>query len=452
MAKEYNDATVQKLLLKSPELADIIAEKPALWLNPEIKSFAIAQSQLILSRKDVQDAADRLERFRPYIERVFPETAASCGQIESPLAEIPAMQAKMEDIYQHRIAGTLLLKLDSHLPISGSIKARGGIYEVLKFAETTAINHGLLTITDDYQQIDSDTFRQLFQRFSVVVGSTGNLGLSIGMISSRLGFRTIVHMSVDAKDWKKEMLRARGVNVVEHKADYSHAVAEGRKQTMGDPFSHFVDDENSKDLFLGYSVAAERLKKQFDDLNIRVDDDHPLFVYLPCGVGGGPGGITFGLKLAFGDNVHCFFAEPTRAPAMIVGLSTGLYDAISARDLGISDETAADGLAVSRPSGLVCRIIKNILSGVLTVSDNEMFCLLKVLAESEDIRLEPSALVGFSGVSRIIQSWNNIQVSADKKRAIHLVWATGGSMVPDHIWKRYYDQSSCQDVSNNSLT
>lgn len=438
MATTLTDEIIQELLSNCPVLSDIIATKPAFWLNEKIQLFAQAKSQLIVDETDVLDAASRLERFRPYIEHAFPETAPHRGLIESPLVKIPAMQKRMKGLYGHDIPGTLLAKLDSHLPISGSIKARGGIYEVLKFAEDVAIKHGLLHITDDHAQLASDTFREIFSQYSIVVGSTGNLGLSIGIMGTKLGFHTTVHMSVDAKQWKKDLLRAKGVTVIEHNADYSLAVAEGREQAKSDPSCHFVDDESSRDLFLGYSVAAERLKKQFSKQAIHIDSSHPLFVYLPCGVGGGPGGITFGLKLAFGDNVHCFFAEPTQSPAMMVGLATGLHDAVSAQDFGIENKTVADGLAVSRPSGFVSRIMQHILSGVFTVRDSEMYRLLAVLAKCENIRLEPSALAGFSGVSRVIKSWEKLAVSADQENATHLVWATGGSMVPDDVWKEYH--------------
>ena len=62
------------------------------------------------------------------------------------------------------------------------------------------------------------------------------------------------------------------------------------------PNCHFIDDENSLDLIFRLCGCGIRLEKQLEERNILVDEDHPLFVYLPCGVGGGPGGVAFGLN------------------------------------------------------------------------------------------------------------------------------------------------------------
>ncbi|WP_142503221.1 D-serine ammonia-lyase [Klebsiella sp. 2680] len=440
------NADMTTLIARFPLLEELIALKETTWFNPGTTSLAEGLPYVGLTENDVEDAHARLDRFAPYLAEAFPETAATGGIIESDLVAIPAMKARLENAFSQPISGDLLLKKDSHLPISGSIKARGGIYEVLAHAEKLAINAGLLAPSDDYRKLLTPEFEQFFSQYSIAVGSTGNLGMSIGIMSARIGFKVTVHMSADARAWKKAKLRSHGVTVVEYEEDYGVAVEQGRKAAESDPNCFFIDDENSRTLFLGYSVAGERLKAQFSREGRVVDAKHPLFVYLPCGVGGGPGGVAFGLKLAFGDNVHCFFAEPTHSPCMLLGVYTGLHDQISVQDLGIDNQTAADGLAVGRASGFVGRAMERLLDGFYTLDDQTMYDMLGWLAQEDGIRLEPSALAGMAGPQRVCASLVYQQMhnftAEQMQNATHLVWATGGGMVPEEEMARYLAKGS----------
>ena len=413
------------------------------WVNPKKLPCALAKEKCELTMADLLDAQARWERFAPFFQAAYPETKETDGIIESPFREIPEMKASLEKEYGTRIAGRLWIKLDSHLPISGSIKARGGVYEVLKFAESVALESGMLRIGDDYSILFEERFRKLFSRYSIAVGSTGNLGLSIGIMSAGLGFRVTVHMSADAKEWKKQLLRSKGVEVIEYESDYSEAVRQGRLAAQKDAFCHFVDDENSKTLFLGYSVAALRLKKQLEEQGILVDAEHPLFVYLPCGVGGGPGGVAFGLKQVFGDAAHCFFAEPVGACCMTLGMMTGLHERISVQEIGLSGKTDADGLAVGRASGFVGKLMEPFMSGCYTVTDGRMYRFLSALADAEGIFLEPSALAGMYGPV-LMGKYSAFSVFPVNENATHIVWATGGNMVPRDIMNEYYKKGKEQ--------
>ena len=434
---------LQELESRFPIIKDIEQEKEVVWLNPDKTSMEEAKKTMELSMKDVDDAEARLERFAPFIMKCFPETKPRNGLIESVLTPVPKMQEKINEKYNSQLDGRLLLKQDSHLAIAGSVKARGGIYEVLKHTEDLALENGILKPGDSYEKLAEPEAREFFKGYTIQVGSTGNLGMSIGIMSAAVGYEVIVHMSADAKQWKKDLLRSHGVTVIEYESDYSEAVKNGRKQSDENPKSYFVDDENSHTLFLGYAVAAKRLVGQLQELGITVDEEHPLFTYIPCGVGGAPGGVSFGLKLMFGDNVHCFFVEPTQAPCMLTGMATGLNHEISVQDIGLTGLTHADGLAVGRPSGFVGGVMKPLLSGEFTIRDGKLYEYMRELIETEGIFLEPSACAAFQGPIRLNQEEavkeylkaQNLEEKMDK--ATHIAWATGGSLVPEEIREEY---------------
>ena len=429
---KFEKQNIDNLEKDYPLIADIMRSRPVLWVNDKKERNLNLNSNEQFSFDEVLEAQERLNRFSSYIKVAFPETEETNGIIESDIQEISSMNEWIAEKCETHYFGKLLLKCDHALPISGSIKARGGIYEVLKHAEELAIEKNLINYQDDYAKLNEDSFYQFFNRYKLAVGSTGNLGLSIGIIGAKLGFQVTVHMSSDAKEWKKELLREKGVEVIEYTSDYSKAVEEGRKQAALDPMCHFVDDENSKALFAGYAVAALRLEKQLCDAKVTVDATHPLFVYLPCGVGGGPGGVAYGLKNIFGDNVHLFFGEPTESPCMLLGMMTGLHNKISVTDLALTNQTEADGLAVGRASEFVGKIMEPILSGCYTVEDSFLFESMRTMWERQHIFMEPSAHAGVYGPISLFNEGKTYieQNNLNMEYATHLIWSTGGNMVP----------------------
>ncbi len=445
MGDDMDAQTLRDLEVRVPVLSRVAEGGQVEWANPLRRPMDEVRSAQELGRRDIDDARARLERFAPLVMELFPETAARGGIIESDLVEIPAMRRLLNGRHGAGLSGRLLLKRDSDLAIAGSVKARGGIYEVLEHAEALALEAGLLTpeqvaggegAADAYRALADEAAHEVFSQHSIRVGSTGNLGLSIGIMGTALGFRVEVYMSADARRWKKDLLRHVGAKVIEFEADYGAAVARAREDSAADPRCHFVDDENSRSLFLGYAVAASRLSAQLKSLGIEVGEERPLFVYIPCGVGGAPGGASFGLRHELGDAVHCFFVEPTSAPCMLAGMASGLHNDICVQDLGLDGRTQADGLAVGRASGLVGRLMKPHFAGGLTIDDGLLFDYLRELFEAEGVFVEPSACASFQGPARIerseelrayLERWGLVGRMAD---ATHIVWATGGSLVP----------------------
>ncbi len=401
-------------------IAKLKSDKEFLWINPNFYKRAIYGE---VSSKEINEANNLLLKFAPFLKSAFEELESTDGIIESPLMTLNKFGIK-----------NLYLKEDNLLPIAGSVKARGGIFEILKYAETLAANANLIDVEKDYSQFDSDVFRKFFSEYKIQVGSTGNLGISIGLISAKLGFNAIVHMSKDAKDWKKKLLRENGVNVTQYDSNYSEAVKNGRMLSDEDEKSYFVDDEKSINLFLGYSTAALRLKEQLKEKHISVDNKHPLFVYIPCGVGEAPSGILHGLKTVFGENVYVFFVEPVRSASVLLGMSTGLNSKISVHDIGMNGKTEADGLAVGRASELCCESSQNTLSAIFTINENSIFELMKELYKKESVFVEPSAassmiFTKFLEDDEFIKFINKEEISPEN--ITHIAWSTGGMLVPE---------------------
>ena len=416
-------------LLPPALAAALSARAPLLWLNPERSQ----RTSTTPEDAGIAEAAGRFTRSQHLLVRLFPDRAEG-GIIDSPLLRVPRLQQALG--IDGLLDGQVFLKADHALPIAGSVKARGGFHEVLAHAEALVLEHRLCEAGADLELLALPKARKLFASRTIAVGSTGNLGLSIGMLASALGFKAVVHMSGDAKAWKKDALRRCSVRVVEHSGDYASAVEAGRHECRADPNAYFVDDENSPLLFMGYAAAARQLAVQLAAAGRTPSAERPLFVYIPCGVGGAPGGIAFGLDRLFGPHVHCFFAEPVGSPCMLVQMAAGTERPVSVYDIGLDNRTEADGLAVPRASMLVASAMKPVLAGVFTVTDEQMFDGVLQAWDTERLKIEPSAAAGFGGPRWIRNNEHGARyvesagLESSMPASSHVLWTTGGAQLP----------------------
>ena len=400
----HNDAAVQNLR----------AGLPAVWLRPVT---ATAVNQTPIRPEEIRAAEERLERFRPVLAALFPATSWD-GRIRSALRDYPRQDG----------LPPLLVKADHDLPMTGSVKARGGVYELLCRIESLAVTGGLVHPGEPLAPLLTPAARQLFARHRVVVASTGNLGFSIGLVARAFGLEAEVHMSHDAKTWKKERLRRTGANVIEHPCDYTETVARARA-AASESGSYFIDDESSRLLFVGYTTAAAELAEQLQQRGLTIGTDRPLIVYLPCGVGGAPGGITAGLKTIYGRAVRCVFVEPIASACVLAALAVGHGSPVSVYDIGLDNDTIADGLAVPMASELVMKSVGASIDAAVAVTDASMLEWVRRSWESAGLRLEPSAASGFAAVPLYLEAARAAGL-APPEDAVHVVWTTGGSQLP----------------------
>jgi len=88
--------------------------------------------------------------------------------------------------------------------------------------------------------------------------------------------------------------------------------------------------------------------------------------------------------------------------------------------------------------------MEELLSGIYTVEDKQLYKLLSTLADTERIYLEPSALAGIPGIVKLFKTQEgaayirNNNLESKMENSTHIAWATGGSMVPKNEMLKYY--------------
>lgn len=445
--RRTNSQKAQQDLIPESVLKKLQRSDTVCIINPHHSNELHDIEKQSITRADIQEARELLDRAKPLFRNLWPDDKTLEdweGLIESPLTPAQALRKEMDG------TGTWLLKRDDDLPVAGSIKGRGAFFAVLEHAETLAIAKGLITKGQDLSSLSSDEARAIFREYKIAVGSTGNLGMGIALLAAALGFDATVYLSEEAADWKKERLTDKGCKVFEHDGNFKEALQKGRDDCAAaneaKPASaYFVDDEDSKALSVGPTVAGLRMKEQLESQGIKIGADHPLFVYIPTGVGGGPSGVLRGLVDAFQDeglhqHIHGILVQPKQCASVLARMSIPDKDnqqPVDVYHLGLDNKSPrGDGMAVPQASELAFGNLQVNAAGAMTVSDEDMLKNTARLHKTEGIIIETTAAASINGPKWCASKAGHeyIRKNGMEKampNAVHVMWFTGGGKVPE---------------------
>ena len=245
---------------------------------------------------------------------------------------------------------------------------------------------------ENFQRMGAFKFRGAFNALScfspeqrqagVIAFSSGNHAQAIALSARLLGMPSVIVMPQDAPAAKLAATRAyqsgqAGSEVVlfdrytEDREAIGRRIAQERGMTLIPPFDH-------RDVMAGQGTAAMEL----------IEDVGPLDALLVC-VGGG--GLIAGSAVAaahLSPGVRIWGVEPEAGNDTQQSLARGEIVHID------TPKTIADGAQTQHSGALTFPVIQVLVSGILTVSDNQLLSTMRFFAERMKMIVEPTGCLG----------------------------------------------------------
>lgn len=224
----------------------------------------------------------------------------------------------------------------------------------------------------------------------VICSSAGNHAQGVALSAAKLGANATIAMPLNTPEIKVNAVRALGGNVelVGESYQETQAYAQAKSQSDGIPFIAPYDDPYT---IAGQGTIGAEILRHCD-----LDDLEAIFV--PVGGGGLIAGVAAYVKSVC-PKVKVIGVEPVGANAMAQSLAVGERVTLSRVD------TFADGVAVKQVGQETFRICRELVDGVVLVSNAATSVAIKdVFNECRSI-LEPSGAIAVAGAKEYIAKY-----------------------------------------------
>ena len=211
----------------------------------------------------------------------------------------------------------------------------------------------------------------------VSTATAGNHGRSVAWGSKTLGLQCKIFISEYGSEFRAEVMRSFGADVIRVKGNYDNSLKECIKQSKQNNWQ-IVQDVAWQDYKLvpkltmaGYSVMMKEISEQINSQQIS-------HVILQAGVGGLAAAMVAGIARYLNHIPQVIIVEPESAACVLESIKVGKIEKIS-----IKKESLMGGMSCDEVSLVPWEILKNSINHCVTVSDNYISKTVKLLANSE---------------------------------------------------------------------
>jgi threonine dehydratase len=214
----------------------------------------------------------------------------------------------------------------------------------------------------------------------VVAYSSGNHAQATAIAAQHVGAQATIVMPEDAPKSKMEATRARGARIVTYNrfTESREAIAQRLLAESGGtlvpPFDHPM-------IMAGQGTAALELLEESGPLDALIT---------PVGGGGLLAGSATIAK-AIDAGIRVFGAEPERANDTCLSFQAG-------KRVTVQPDTIADGLRSPQPGELTFPIVRQLVEGILLVTEDEIRAAVRFALLRMKILVEPSGAVPMAAV------------------------------------------------------
>lgn len=280
------------------------------------------------------------------------EVQAAARRLEGVARRTPVIGSSELD---RAVGARVLLKAES-LQLTGSFKFRGAYNKIVTIPPATR-SRGVLAF------------------------SSGNHAQAVALAASLLRTQATIVMPADAPALKLARTRRHGAEVVtydryaEDREQIGSAIAERRGLTMVPPFDDLL-------VIAGQGTAALELVEDTGDLDLLI---------APVSGGGLIAGCATAVK-ALCPAARMIGSEPAAGDDYRRSLAAGRRIVIDV------PRTIADALQVTAPGELTFAINRELLDGVVTVTDAELIDAMRFAFEELKLVLEPGGTAGLAAL------------------------------------------------------